>query len=230
VNPHVFQDADGTTQLCSTAWVLERCLLHWGYLDDVPASNPAPFHKRMIDCLSAVTERARPDGDVFHYLLSNMAILHNALDGHASSASEDSSTVLLVERLQVAVERAMGIWIEYVSVRIRSLIDVVLEDIESAVQRGGCDIDNADRTNVCQQVISILQTCVASLQKGLMLPPLARYGLKSVMRRLDGQLCNSVLTVPGLCSFTAAVQIKHVVSAVNSWGKKAEGLWLFADR
>lgn len=230
VNPTVFQDADGTLQMCSTAWVLERCLLHWGYLEDGVASSPAPFHKRMLDCLSAVIERARPDGEIFQYLLSNMVILHNALDGHASTAGDDSSVVVLVERLQGIIEKAMGIWIEFVSLKVRSLIEVVLDDVESAVQRGGCDIDNADRTNVCHQVISILQACVVSLQKGLMLPALARYGLKSIMQRLDGQLYNAVLTVPGLCSFTAAVQIKHVVSAVNSWGKKAEGPWLYADK
>ncbi len=230
VHPTVFQDADGTLQMCSTAWVLERCLLHWGYLEDSVASSPAPFHKRMLDCLSAVTERARPDGEIFQYLLSNMVILHNALDGHASTAGEDSSVVVLVERLQTIIEKVMGIWIDFVSFKVRSLIEVVLDDVESAVQRGGCDIDNADRTNVCQQVLSILQACVVSLQKGLMLPALARYGLKSIMQRLDGQLYNAVLTVPGLCSFTAAVQIKHVVSAVNSWGKKAEGPWLYADK
>jgi uncharacterized protein YsxB (DUF464 family) len=184
----------------------------------------------MLDCLSAVTERARPDGEIFQYLLSNMVILLNVLDGHASTASEDSSVVVLVERLQGIIEQTMGIWIEFISLKVKSLIEVVLDDVESAVQRGGCDIDNADRTNVCQQVLSILQACVASLQKGLMLPALARYGLKSIMQRLDGQLYNAVLTVPGLCSFTAAVQIKHVVSAVNSWGKKAEGSWLFADK
>jgi hypothetical protein len=230
VNPTVFQDANGALQMCSTAWVLERCLLHWGYLDDGAASNPAPFHKRMLDCLSAVTERARPDGEIFQYLLSNMVILHNALDGHASTAGEDSSVVVLVERLQAIIEKTMGIWIEFISLKVKSLIEVVLDDVESAVQRGGCDIDNADRTNVCQQVLSILQSCVVSLQKGLMLPALARYGLKSIMQRLDGQLYNAVLTVPGMCSFTAAVQLKHVVSAVNSWGKKAEGPWLFADK
>jgi hypothetical protein len=230
VNPTVFQDSEGTLQMCSTAWVLERCLLHWGYLDDGVASNPAPFHKRMLDCFSAVTERARPDGEVFQYLLSNMVILHNVLDGHASTAGDDSSVVALVERLQAIIETTMGIWIDSVCLKLGPLVEVVLDDIESAVQRGGCDIDNADRTNVCQQVVSILQACVVSLQKGLMLPALARYGLKSVMQRLDGQLYNAVLTVPGLCSFTAAVQLKHVVSAVNSWGKKAEGPWLFADR
>lgn len=230
VNPTVFQDANGTLQMCSTAWVLERCLLHWGYLEDCVASSPAPFHKRMLDCLSAVTERARPDGEIFQYLLSNMVILHNALDGHASTAGEDSSVVVLVERLQAIIEKTMGIWIEFISLKVKSLIEVVLDDVESAVQRGGCDIDNADRTNVCQQVLSILQACVVSLQKGLMLPALARYGLKSIMQRLDGQLYNAVLTVPGMCSFTAAVQLKHVVSAVNSWGKKAEGPWLFADK
>jgi hypothetical protein len=230
VHPTVFQDADGTLQMCSTAWVLERCLLHWGYLEDGVASSPAPFHKRMLDCLSAVTERARPDGEIFQYLLSNMVILHNALDGHASTAGDDSSVVVLVERLQTIIEKVMGIWIEFVSFKVRALIEVVLDDVESAVQRGGCDIDNADRTNVCQQVLSILQACVVSLQKGLMLPALARFGLKSIMQRLDGQLYNAVLTVPGLCSFTAAVQLKHVVSAVNSWGKKAEGPWLYADK
>jgi hypothetical protein len=230
VNPTVFHDADGTLQMCSTAWVLERCLLHWGYLEEGAASSPAPFHKRMLDCLSAVTERARPDGDVFQYLLSNTVVLHNALDGHASTAGEDSSVVVLVERMQAIIQKTMGIWIDFTSFKIRSLIEVVLDDVESAVQRGGCDIDNADRTNVCQQVLSILQACVVSLQKGLMLPALARYGLKSIMQRLDGQLYNAVLTVPGLCSFAAAVQIKHVVSAVNAWGKKAEGPWLYTDK
>lgn len=67
------------------------------------------------------------------------------------------------------------------------------------------------------------------MQKGYMLLPIAREGLRYIMTFVDGKIFNGMISIAGLSSFSAAVQLKHSISTIEQWVRKAVGRWLFAD-